>query len=150
MNVQELVDEIQEVMYLMSKNPSLKHHKVDCNIKRHDMMFLKGIQKINQGDLVKMNEIHQYFHVSAPAISQMIRRYEEKNFVERVILDNDRRSVYIRLTPYVLKEMKKVDKAVNDEMTQFVNHIGEEDAITLIRIMRKMTTFNPESGEENV
>lgn len=149
MDVQKIVDEIQEVMYLMSKNPSFKHNKLKTEIKRHDMMFLKGIHKINQGDYVKMNEIHQYFHISAPAISQMIRRYEEKNYVERVILDNDRRSVYIKLTPYVLEEMEIVDKAVNEEMTQFVNHIGEEDAKTLIRIMRKASIYHPtERGEK--
>ena len=44
-----------------------------------------------------MNQIKDHFHVSPAAVSQGIRSFEQQGWVERVILESDRRSVYIRI-----------------------------------------------------
>lgn len=113
------------------------------------MMFLTAIARMEetQNGLVKMNDISNFFKVSPPATSQTIRKFETLGYVERVQLENDRRSVYIRLTDKVKQEMQHAQEELNENLVQLITYLGEEDAKELIRIMRKASHFRVNNEE---
>ena len=148
MEIKKLAIELREMMYFFGKNKVLKPKGVSC-IKHHDMMFLTAIARMEeiQNGLVKMNDISAFFKISPPATSQTIRKFENLGYVERVQLENDRRSVYIRLTQKVKQEMQDAEEQLNENLMKLITFIGEDDAKELIRIMRKASQF-PGNNDE--
>lgn len=142
MDTKKLAIELREMMYFFGKNQVLKPKHISC-IKHHDMMFLTAIARMEetQNGLVKMNDISTFFKISPPATSQTIRKFETLGYVERVQLENDRRSVYIRLTDKVKQEMQNAQEELNENLVKLITFIGEDDAKELIRIMRKASSF---------
>lgn len=100
-----------------------------------DLMMLDTI--MHGGNLVKMNDISAYFHITPAAVSQMIRTFEKKNWVERVVLEKDRRSVYVRVSEEGQKLIEQNEKDVTERLVEFIELLGEEDAKALIRIVEK-------------
>lgn len=141
MDAKELAYQLREMIYLFGKNGALRP-PCQPKIRHHDMMFLTAISKLDQNrGGVKMSDLSNYFNISAPAISQTIRRFEKLGYIERIQLQNDRRSVYIRIQPDVLAMMDEVESVVNENLMQLITYLGEEDAKELIRIMKKASEF---------
>ncbi|NBK96558.1 MAG: MarR family transcriptional regulator [Erysipelotrichia bacterium] len=142
MDAKKLAIQLREMMYFFGKNQVLKPKRVPC-IKHHDMMFLTAIARLEkqQDGFVKMSDISNFFKISPPATSQAIRKFEKANYVERVRLDHDRRSVYITLTSKVKQEMAEAEAQLNENLVSLIHYLGEEDAKELIRIMQKASHF---------
>lgn len=140
MNTQSLANEMREVMYLMKKEKPF-NRECECYIKRHDLMVLNGIHHMNDGKPVKMCMINQRFKISAPATSQLIRKYEKKGYISREVSEDDRRNVYVQLTDFAKEEIKAAEKQLNEDLVAFIDYLGEEDAKELIRILKKATKF---------
>lgn len=141
MNTNELAAQIREMMYF-GKGRVFKHRCTHC-INPHDMMFLKAIiQLSNQSKgMVKMSDVSNYFNISAPAMTQQVRRFEKMNFIERVQQEHDRRSVYLRLTAHALEKINETEAVLNQDLIDFITYLGEEDSKELIRIMKKASQF---------
>lgn len=141
METKKLADELRETIYLFGKNDALKP-KCKPKIRHHDLMFLKAIEHLDVANgSVKMNDLSNYFSISAPAISQVIRRFETLGYVSREQLDHDRRSVYIQLSEQVKIEMKETEAMINANLIRLITFLGEEDSKELIRIMQKASQF---------
>ncbi len=144
MDVKNLAYQLREMIYLFGKNGALRP-PCEPKIRHHDMMILTTIAKLDKnGGGVKMSDLSNYFNVSAPAISQTIRRFEKLGYIERIQLESDRRSVYIRLQPSVLQMMEEVETIVNENLMRLITFLGEDDAKELIRIMKKASEFRDE------
>ena len=102
-----------------------------------DMMILHGILHLNPEGMIKMSQIKDHFHVSPAAVSQGIRSFEQQGWVERVILDSDRRSVYIRITEKGRALMQQKEQEFCDQLTAYFRYLGEDDSLALIRILER-------------
>ena len=144
MDAKKLAYELREMIYLFGKNSALRP-PCEPKIRHHDMMILTAIAKLDKASgAVKMSDLSNYFNISAPAISQTIRRFEKLGYIERIQLEKDRRSVYIRVRPDVLAMMEEVESVVNENLMDLIMYLGEDDAKDLIRIMKKASTFRKE------
>lgn len=115
--------------------------KKKTGMDQRDMMMLKAIMKLNQGDTVKMSQLSDYFHITPAAISQGIRNFENKGWVERVILEEDRRSVYVKVTDKAKKLILNCEHHDTEKVVDFLRYLGEEDYLALIRIMEKAIKY---------
>lgn len=61
------------------------------------LMFI--FQQEQEGKSTIQKDIEQYFHISNPSVSGLITRLEQKNFVQRMRNEKDRRTWYICTTP---------------------------------------------------
>lgn len=114
-----------------------------------DLMMLHGIVKMNKGQPVKMSQISEYFHVTPAAVSQGIRSFENKGWVERVVLESDRRSVYIKVTPEAKKMITTKESRESRYLIRFLQYLGEEDCEALVRIMEKTVEFSKEEKRKS-
>ncbi|MEG0709025.1 MAG: MarR family transcriptional regulator [Longicatena sp.] len=147
MDEMEIARKITHLFYTMRKESLMKpsnNHKIG----HRDIMMLDAIMRINaEGDLVKMSDISTYFNVTPAAISQMIKTFENKNWVERILLENDRRSVYIKVTKEAKEMINGCEKHMSDKLLLFIEELGAEDAQAFIRILEKASIFYKKENE---
>lgn len=146
MDEMEIVRRLTHLFYMFRKEnaTSFDDHP---RIRHKDIMMLDAILSINSGDLVKMSDISSYLQVTPAAVSQFIKGYEKKGWVERVVLENDRRSVYIKVSDEAKLVMKSCERHMTESLYEFIEALGEEDAEAFLRIMEKAVAFSKEKRE---
>ena len=139
MKEKDLAREMMQMMFMMGKNKGIHH---DCeDIRGRDIMVLKAIESLDHGKPVKMNMITNYFHISAPATSQIIRRFENLGFVERIQLEDDRRSVYIQLSDHAKEIIQKNEEELYNHFRGLIDYLGEADAEKFIELIHRTNTY---------
>lgn len=87
---------------------------------------------------VKTSLICERLKISKPALSQIINKLEDKGFVERVTLKEDRRSAYIKYTQKGLNAFQRDRKATLGVTSEIIERMGTSDIKELIRILNKL------------
>ncbi|WP_416327497.1 MarR family winged helix-turn-helix transcriptional regulator [[Eubacterium] hominis] len=146
MDEMEVVRRLTHLFYAFRKENAtgLNNHP---RIRHKDIMMLDAILSINDGDLVKMSDISTYLQVTPAAVSQFIKGYEKKGWVERIVLENDRRSVYIKVSDQAKEVMQTCEKHMTKSLYEFIEALGEEDAENFLRIMEKAVEFSKRKRE---
>lgn len=94
-------------------------------------------------ELFGLSELNSYLNFTRPNLSQTINKLEDKGYVERVVLKDDRRVTYIRLT--------ENGKAKYDEIFVRLENIakilGEEDTDKLIELVLRFADAYDKSAE---
>lgn len=147
MDEMEIVRRLYHIFYSMRKESiHLDQHKEHHAIRSRDLMLLDTIVQSN--NMMKMSDISTYFNVTPAAVSQMIRILEKKKWVERIVLDQDRRSVYIKVSELGMELIEENEQHVTEKIVEFIEILGEEDGEALIRILEKSRAFFKQMKEE--
>ena len=94
MNEMELARKIMHMTYLFRQERSAGMQQKEVFMTHRDVLMLDAILKLHPKEgMVRMNELSHYFGITPAAVSQMIKNYEKKGWIERVHLEHDRRSV---------------------------------------------------------
>ena len=72
-----------------------------------------------------------------PAITGLIDRLEKQQFVVRQRCEEDRRVVYVRITPKALELLKRLDKPLEQLHVGLVGHLSGQELATLSRLLEK-------------
>ena len=147
MDEMDIVRKVTHLVYMFRKN-NFWEQKDRPQMKHRDIMMLDAIMRLNDGDLVKMSELSDYFQITPAAISQIIKQFEKKGWVERVVLDTDRRSVYIQVSDIGKQMMKSCEVFITKNLVKFIEELGEEDAHAFVRILEKGLAFSLKIREE--
>jgi DNA-binding MarR family transcriptional regulator len=86
------------------------YHRTTCALDREllarhdvtvsDFEVLQQLHAATRGDArVRMNELGDKVHLSQSALSRLITRLERDGLVERCMCEDDRRSVWVTITP---------------------------------------------------
>lgn len=140
MNEQEIAQKILRLAYDFRQRSEPRGRK-KLTMNPRDMMILHGIIHLNPEGMIKMSQIKDYFHVSPAAVSQGIRSFEQQGWVERIILDSDRRSVYIRITEKGRKLMQQREQEFCEQIGAYFRYLGEEDSLALVRILERTVNY---------
>ena len=81
MDEMDIVRKITHLVYTHRRDAAFTGQK-QPNVKHRDIMMLDAI--IKMGDLVKMSDISAYFQITPAAVSQCIKNFEKKGWVEPV------------------------------------------------------------------
>lgn len=99
---------------------------------------------------VTVSKLSECLMHSKPATSKMLNVLEEKQFIERVTTKQDRRNVYIRLTPDGEKRIKTIQNRMDEFANQMLQRLGEEDTTLLLQLMDRMYDIVLAYGEDIV
>lgn len=142
MNEMDIARQITQLLYKFKRSGGLLASNRTHEMKHRDIMMLDAIMHFNQsGDLMKMSEISHAFTITPAAVSQCIKIYERNGWIERVILENDRRSVYIKVTPSAKEMIRRNEKHMTKQLVGFIEELGNDDAQALLRIMEKASVY---------
>lgn len=141
----EKAKRLEHLFFIMRRDHMPSEH-VPQEFRLRDMMVLDMIQQATAHQpegLVKMSDLSMYFHITPAATSQMVREYERKGWIERVISDRDRRNVYLKVTERAVELLKQNEERLMQGMVDFIHYLGEEDSDALIRILEKAKAYGP-------
>ena len=109
--------------------------------------IMEGLNASETGVFWAMTQIIAEKPDTRPNLSQTINKLEDKGYVERVVLKDDRRVTYIRLT----ENGKATAKAKYDEIFVRLENIakilGEEDTDKLIELVLRFADAYEKSAE---
>lgn len=86
-------------------------------------------------ELFGLSELNSYLNFTRPNLSQTINKLEDKGYVERVVLKDDRRVTYIRLTENGLKTVTDGFNDLFSRLEKISKILGEEDTEKLIDLV---------------
>lgn len=86
-------------------------------------------------ELFGLSDLNSYLNFTRPNLSQTVNKLEDKGFVERVVLKDDRRVTYIRLTEYGLSAVSEKSAQIMERMKKISQILGEDDTDKLIELV---------------
>lgn len=147
MKEHEIAQELAKLLFVLKQETSPTGNR-KLGMGHRDMMMLTGICELGKGNMVKMSAISDYFHISPAAVSQCIRNFEKEGWIERVILDNDRRSVYVKVTKTARKLMQSCQDDMWNKLLGFIHFLGSEDSEHLLRIVERSIPYFKQQQEK--
>jgi DNA-binding MarR family transcriptional regulator len=90
---------------------------------------------------LSVTEISGLLQITPAGVTHLLNPLEEAGHIKRLQDPNDRRLVLIGLTEKGSKVAESLMLDVHENLISLVNHLGEEDSKTLIRLMSKAIEF---------
>lgn len=103
------------------------------------VMLVMSINEDKQAFTV--TEISNLLQITPAGVTHLINPLEEAGYIERRQVRNDRRIVLIGLTGKGAQVAGNLISEVQENLIGLVNHLGEQDSKTLIRLMSKATEY---------
>lgn len=134
---------IEELMYTFRKFKKIKmcNEKNSTGLTHNEIMVLFILNDISSNKKVLLSTLRQRIKLAPSTVTPIITLLEEKGLIERDIDKEDRRNIYICISPKGEEYTKKVEKFIKDEMNEYIEYIGEEDTKELIRLISKTINF---------
>lgn len=90
------------------------------------------------GHQLGLSEIAKKRGVTRAAISRQIKTLLDKDTIVQERDETDRRRLYLRLTPHGEEVTARVNKMISKRFNDWVDALGQHDALELLRIMRRV------------
>lgn len=94
---------------------------------------------VYHNDSALPGELAQAMQTSTAYVAKMLRGLEEKDLIRRTLDINDRRRTLVTLTEKGKEQAKKDAAYVKDGVKWMLSILGDEDAVALVRILRKLS-----------
>lgn len=145
------LDLTRNLFQIMKKfpRPKLKQSAID-GLTRSEYELLVMLV-MNLGDDKKaftVTEISNLLQITPAGVTHLINPLEKAGYIERLHAPNDRRVVLIGLTDKGTKVAESLISEVQEQLIGLINHLGEADSKTLIRLMSKSIDFFATQFEE--
>ena len=98
-------------------------------------------------ELFGLSELNSYLNFTRPNLSQTVNKLEDKGYVERVVLKDDRRVTYIRLTENGRATAKAKYDEIFTRLENIAKILGEEDTDKLIELVLRFANAYEKSAE---
>ena len=134
----------QELFQLMKQlpRPKLKQSSVDGLTRSEYELLVMLVMSTKDGKgAFTVTEISNMLQVTPAGATHLINPLEEAGYIERLPDSHDRRIVRIGLTDKGTQTAESLISEVQENLIGLVNHLGEEDSRTLIRLMSKSIEF---------
>ncbi|MDF2699069.1 MAG: hypothetical protein K0Q49_625 [Haloplasmataceae bacterium] len=86
---------------------------------------------------IQVKDLSEKLKISRPALNAIINKLEDKNFVERVRIKGDRKSVYVKLTEKSYQIYYHEQEKMVGLMNNIVSKMGIEDTVKFIELLNK-------------
>ena len=138
------LDLTQDLFQLMKQfpRPKLKQSSCDELTRSEYELLVMLVMKITEDNkALTVTEISNLLQITPAGVTHLINPLEEAGFIERLNDPNDRRVVLIGLTDKGTEMAEGLIAEVQEKLIGLVNHLGEEDSKTLIRLMSKAIEY---------
>ncbi|MCO6045044.1 MarR family transcriptional regulator [Aeoliella sp. ICT_H6.2] len=95
-----------------------------------------------EGQPLPSLEIAERMIQVVPAITGLIDRLEKQGLVERRRCENDRRVVFVEITPQAIKLLAKIDKPLEDMHKHMLGHLNRGELKQLSSLLEKARTLD--------
>lgn len=144
MNEKTLLALAHELFQLMQKVPRVRYrpYAVDGMTAGEQGLLMLLVMNFDWiGKVPTVTELSNSLQITPAGVTHLLNPLEETGHIERLPDPNDRRIVRVRLTARGKRAAGALMKAVYDQLGGLVEHLGEEDSRTLIRLLAKAIEF---------
>lgn len=139
--------QLQRLMSLLKKsNPHVLCFP-DGNVAQGDLQTIRALGEERGG--LTMGELSAKLGVTKPSATQAVTRLELVGLAERILGTEDRRKVYVRLTARGQQTYEQLYDKIMRYVDYVLNHMGEADTETLLRLIEKYTVIEQQYINEN-
>ena len=136
-NMTEIVDRYERATYMINRRLSSKVREVLPSDITPEQLFILRYLKRNSD--VSSSELSDLLCVGKSTISSIINRMVNKEYVERIPSQEDRRVVYLSLTEEGKRQHDSVEHDIYNIIEPYINKIGEEKAFEYIAVLEHIT-----------
>lgn len=106
----------------------------------HGEFMLLGVLKFQgKNGCMNVSKLAEHMGVSSPSASRTLGNLEKKQFVERSIDPDNRRSISVQLTEKGDEALENAHKYLCSFMNSVTSEMGEENISELTRLMKLMS-----------
>jgi DNA-binding MarR family transcriptional regulator len=138
------LDLTRELFQIMKKfpRPKLKQSSIDGLTRSEYELLVMLVMSLGDEKLAfTVTEISNLLQITPAGVTHLINPLEKAGYIERLQAPNDRRMVLIGLTDKGMKVAEALISEVQEQLIGLVNHLGEDDSKTLIRLMSQAIEF---------
>jgi DNA-binding MarR family transcriptional regulator len=138
------LDLTQDLFQLMKQFPRPKLKQSSCDEltrSEYELLVMLVMKIAEDNKALTVTEISNLLQITPAGVTHLINPLEEAGFIQRLNDPNDRRVVLIGLTDKGTEMAEGLIAEVQEKLIGLVNHLGEEDSKTLIRLMSKAIEF---------
>ncbi|HHY09887.1 MAG TPA: MarR family transcriptional regulator [Firmicutes bacterium] len=104
------------------------------------LMFLSHHSKRGCGG-IQPSELGNILRLTRPTITSLVNSLEDKDYVERIHDETDRRVVFVHLTAKGRELVEENRQEFVKTLSELIDYLGKDDARELIRLMGKVKGF---------
>jgi DNA-binding MarR family transcriptional regulator len=142
----------QELFQLLKQFSRLKWEKKDFQgLKRSEFEFLVILElMLREGKKgVTPSDLSNQMQITPAGITHLVNPLEEAGYIERLQDPNDRRVVLVGLTPMGKALAETLLGEAHESLVGVVDHLGEDESRTLIRLMSSMIAYLETLADRN-
>ena len=122
--------------------PKLKQSSIDgLTRSEYELLVMLVMNHVKDKTALSVTELSNLLQITPAGVTHLINPLEETGYIERQQDPNDRRIVLIGLTDKGTQVAEALISEVQENLIGLVNHLGEEDSKTLIRLMSQAIEF---------
>ena len=122
--------------------PKLKQSSLDgLTRSEYELLVMLVMSRNADRKAFTVTEISNLLQITPAGVTHLINPLEDAGYIERLQDPNDRRIVRIGPTDKGTQAAEALISDVQKNLIGLVNHLGEEDSKTLIRLMTKSIEF---------
>lgn len=137
---EDLTRELLKIFIMLKK--SHFHDIVEIKeLNQNQKIVLFIMHDISVGNKVSLSDIRQKICLAPSTVTAIITSLEEDGLIERNIDKNDRRNIFLQITPKGLEYTNRAHQNMMKNLNQYIDYMGEEDARTLLRLVKKTANY---------
>jgi DNA-binding MarR family transcriptional regulator len=122
--------------------PKLKQSAIDGLTRSEYELLVMLVMNLDRGKkALTVTEISSLLQITPAGVTHLINPLEQAGYIERLQDPNDRRIVLIGLTDKGTQVAESLISEVQENLIGLINHLGEEDSKTLIRLMSQAIEY---------
>jgi DNA-binding MarR family transcriptional regulator len=119
------------------------HHSPVEGLRPSEFWVLVAVKKAEEKGVpgIRVSDLAERLNVATPTATQLVKRLEAAEFVERERTAVDRRIVYVVLTAKGQSIMETVRKDLMESFDGLVGFMGEESSIRLAELLEVVSEY---------
>lgn len=133
MDYEKIAQEYMATIYQMSQRNSQKQINDSMYGENFVLFFI-----FEHSSRVSPSDISKAMGITSARIAAILNSLEKKDLISRRIDPDDRRRILIEITEEGKTQVAQQRQEITKMTTAMLEYLGEEDALELVRIMKKL------------
>lgn len=133
----------KEMLENFDHGPVPHRDKVSSAV-RGEMAVIRLLERENR--VMTAGEISRTLKMTTARIAAVLNSLQKKEMIERYADEADKRRVMVRITPKGMAFCLKRKEEAVEHMAKILECLGQEDAGTLVRLMKRIHEILPQVG----
>lgn len=139
-----ILTEMKKVMHSLKKNIGCRYNTLNLTGPQGMLMHIVGKYK-----KIKISEISEMMGLSNSTVSGIVDRLEKQGLADRKRSDEDRRVVYVSLTPKCNEVFEQNFKTIRNNLEEIIEKSDPEEIQTIIKGLKLLNKL-VEKNSENI